>query len=248
MSGSGWRPIDPLDRAVETALGRDLATLDAVHRSWQEHRTEFGRLEYTYPLHRTYRKHAIETGIIKGLYDLDRPTTEVMVIKGITRGADTADEEVPPGVLQMLRAHWRCGLSVVNSRSRLSTSSRTSPWRTSGYSTRRRSFSLPHFSRKNKTLITTPKTPTQYDNKSFIEYKTSFSLPHFSRKNKTLITTPRNLRSCPDPRTPNRHQSAMSGPGPYSTAGPRAASLVRSSICRSTRPGGLRTGPVLPGW
>lgn len=100
MSGSGWRPIDPLDRAVETALERDLATLDAVHPSWQEHRTEFGRLEYTYPLRRTYRKHAIETGIIKGLYDLDRPTTEVMVIKGITRGADTADEEVPPGVLQ----------------------------------------------------------------------------------------------------------------------------------------------------
>ncbi|MCY4368421.1 MAG: Fic family protein [bacterium] len=105
MGGRGWRPIEPLDRAVETVLGRDLATLDAVHRSWQEHRTEFGRVENTYPLHRTYRKHAIETGIIEGLYDLDRPTTDVMVIKGITRGADTADEEVPPGVLRMLRAH-----------------------------------------------------------------------------------------------------------------------------------------------
>ncbi len=112
MSNTGWRPIEPLDRAVETALGRDLTTLDAVHRSWQEHRTEFGRAEHTYPLHRTYRKHAIETGIIEGLYELERPTTEVMVIKGITRGADTADEEVPPGVLQMLSAHKE-GLEMV---------------------------------------------------------------------------------------------------------------------------------------
>lgn len=86
-------------------MGHSLAALDAVHRSWQEHRTEFGHLETTYPLHRTYRKHAIETGIIEGLYDLDGPTTNLMVIKGITRGADTADEEVPPRILRMLRAH-----------------------------------------------------------------------------------------------------------------------------------------------
>ena len=112
MSGREWRPIEPLDRAVETALGRDLATLDAVHRAWQEHRTEFGRVENTFPFHQTLRKHAIETGIIEGLYDLDRPTIDVMVIKGITRGADTADEEVPPGVLQMLRAHEE-GLEMV---------------------------------------------------------------------------------------------------------------------------------------
>lgn len=112
MGRRGWRPIEPLDRTVETALERDLATLDAVHGAWQEHRTEFGRLEVTYPLHRTYRKHAIETGIIEGLYDLDRPTIDVMVVKGITRGADTADEEVPPGVLRMLRAHKE-GLEMV---------------------------------------------------------------------------------------------------------------------------------------
>ncbi len=112
MSGRGWHPIEPLDRTVEKALGHNLATLDAVHRSWQEHRTEFGRIESTYPFHQTLRKHAIETGIIEGLYDLDRPTTDVMVIKGITRGADTADAEVPPGVLRMLRAHKE-GLEMV---------------------------------------------------------------------------------------------------------------------------------------
>ena len=112
MNGKQWRPVEPLDRAVESALGRDLATLDAVHGAWQEHRNEFGRLEVTYPSHRTYRKHAIETGIIEGLYDLDRPTIDVMVVKGITRGADTADEEVTPGVLQMLRAHKE-GLEMV---------------------------------------------------------------------------------------------------------------------------------------
>ena len=112
MSGRVWRPIEPLDRAVEKVLGRKLATLDAVHRAWQEHRTEFGRIEKPYPLHQTYRKHAIETGIIEGLYDLERPTTDVMVIKGITRGADTADEEVPQGVLRMLRSHKE-GLEMV---------------------------------------------------------------------------------------------------------------------------------------
>lgn len=112
MNASDWRPIEPLDRAVEKALEPKLATLDAVHGAWQEHRTEFGRLEVTYPLHRTYRKHAIETGIIEGLYDLDRPTIDVMVVKGITRGANTADEEVTPGVLQMLRAHKE-GLEMV---------------------------------------------------------------------------------------------------------------------------------------
>ena len=46
---------------------------------------------------------------------------------------------------------------------------------------------------------------------------------------------PREARSWPDPRTTDLHESVMSGPGPYSTVGPRVASLVRSSTCRSTR-------------
>ena len=113
MTGENWHPIDPLDSAVERKIGHDLATLDAVHRSWQEHRTELGRYDPTYPLHRTLRRHAIETGAIEGLYDIDPATADVMVIKGLTRGADAGvGEEVPPGVLEMLKAQKE-GLEMV---------------------------------------------------------------------------------------------------------------------------------------
>ena len=112
-TGGKWRPIEALDQAVEEKLARDLATLNAVHRSWQEHRTELGGSDVLYPLHRTLRKHAIETGLIEGLYEIDRATTDIMVIKGITRGAEAGvGEEVPPGVLEMLKAQKR-GLEMV---------------------------------------------------------------------------------------------------------------------------------------
>ena len=113
MADQKWRPIEPVDRAVEERLRRDLAALDSIHRSWRESGSGVEILEHGYPMHRTLRKHAIETGIIEGLYHIDRATTEVMVIKGLARGADAGvGGEVSPGVLEMLEAQEE-GLSMV---------------------------------------------------------------------------------------------------------------------------------------
>ena len=67
MTGDNWHPIDPLDGAVERKIGHDLAALDAVHRSWQEHRTELGQLEKPYPLHQTLRKTRYRNGCHRGV-------------------------------------------------------------------------------------------------------------------------------------------------------------------------------------
>lgn len=113
MADQKWRPIEPVDRAVEERLRRDLAALDSIHRSWRESGSGVEILEHGYPMHRTLRKHAIETGIIEGLYRIDRATTEVMVIKGLARGADAGvGGEVSPGVLEMLEAQEE-GLAMV---------------------------------------------------------------------------------------------------------------------------------------
>lgn len=114
MTAAGqWRPIEPLDPAVEETIRGDLAAVDALHRSWESFTYSLDEADRHTLRRRTLRKHAIETGILERLYQIDWGVTETLVAEGLTREAVArAGGEVSPGVLAMLEAQME-GLDMV---------------------------------------------------------------------------------------------------------------------------------------
>ena len=108
-----WRPIAPLDGAVEERIRGDLAAVDALHRSWKNFTSSLDEADRHTLRRRTLRKHAIETGILERLYDIDWGVTETLVAKGLTREAIArAHGELSPEVVAMLEAQME-GLELV---------------------------------------------------------------------------------------------------------------------------------------
>ncbi len=103
-----WRPIQPLDPAVEEKLRGDLAAAEALHRQWRDFTAVLDEADKRELRRRTLRKQAIETGILERLYDLDWGLTRALVVEGLTKETVfRAGGDVPDGVLSTLRAQMQ---------------------------------------------------------------------------------------------------------------------------------------------
>ena len=103
-----WRPIQPLDPAVEEKLRGDLAAAGALHRQWRDFTAVLDEADKRELRRRTLRKQAIETGILERLYDLDWGLTRALVAEGLTKEAVfRAGGDVSDGVLSTLQAQMQ---------------------------------------------------------------------------------------------------------------------------------------------